>query len=1056
MEIIFRLWPVNVLEKHLGLVQDSLRRGICDADSDARVFARHAFPLFAAKFPDQANVMLQNLDAQKRKLVEKDMIAAGLAAGAGDVESVRSRSNSQTAIQNRAAPNPITKRPTKPVLGTTAIVSAASRSRPPVTTLNDYNTVGRYIRQGSMAATIDGRGRVPGRKTVSQSQPVCESLSESAPCVLGGSSQCTVVNYMVTTGLRIIPDFTLSDWEVNKSLVFDVQQLNESRPHLSSETSFATSREVSPSRLTFMSYGITGDGQQQQQQQQQLPYNAAGYATRNGMMDRQHTVDSSYRQGPTSRIPRSQGASRETSPSRSATGGYPTAATPFQHQEHSGFNGRGANFLSYRGRTRPSMSAMSDCGDSGDMTLATSRQPFESDDNFSETSSQCSDRSGRSIPGFRRQHQTRVTSNLKEILTLLSGSQWSDRKDGLINLQNYMRSGNPFSPEDIRRLTDVFSKMFADSQSKVVSLFMDTLQFFIKEYNPLLRDWLYTLLIRLLNRQGAEVLGSHQKAIQETLFVLRSHFPLNLQFSTCCRFVMDNTQATNLKVKGCLLEYLKDLILMMTPDMISSPSPEINLAISRIITWSAEPKSADVRRMASRVVIKLYDLNPASFSALLQALPRAIQDRASEVLKAYQKTTTGGGISNLMDSGHSTPAWRSTSVDQDRQMSREPYSPSDSQRLSPETMQNMIRQTTEGLQSLTTGIPAPGSAAQRRISADNVMTNPSNGRLGLSHVNGTNDVSSAVLRTVQPNNFNQSPSLSHQSSAIAPSSVSNSYAAPLIPLSESARFGGPLNYDQGDGPKLKKPVIGYQTLRKIREMPPEDIMSEILQELSNHNERHEQRKACMLKLIKLLRDGAICNWDEYFKPTLLILLETLGDDGYETRALALKVLQELVRTKPELFHDFAYLFVIKVLDACRDEEKTVIRSAEDCAKSIAQSLPPDLCFSVLTPLINDWSLQINLPAIKMQEHVVRHSSPDLVHDVMEAIIPGLIVACNHEDSAMRKASIFCLVAIAMKIGDAIWEHLTELHVSKRRLLKLYIDRELNSNSTPAESPGPKD
>lgn len=35
----------------------------------------------------------------------------------------------------------------------------------------------------------------------------------------------------------------------------------------------------------------------------------------------------------------------------------------------------------------------------------------------------------------------------------------------------------------------------------------------------------------------------------------------------------------------------------------------------------------------------------------------------------------------------------------------------------------------------------------------------------------------------------------------------------------------------------------------------------------------------MLKLIKLLRDGVIQDWDEYFKPTLLILLETLGDDG---------------------------------------------------------------------------------------------------------------------------------------------------------------------------------
>lgn len=67
----------------------------------------------------------------------------------------------------------------------------------------------------------------------------------------------------------------------------------------------------------------------------------------------------------------------------------------------------------------------------------------------------------------------------------------------------------------------LYSVFPISSPSKVVSLFMDTLQFFIKEYNPLLRDWLYTLLIRLLYRQSHEALSSHQKAIQETLFVLR-------------------------------------------------------------------------------------------------------------------------------------------------------------------------------------------------------------------------------------------------------------------------------------------------------------------------------------------------------------------------------------------------------------------------------------------------------------------------------------------------------------------------------------------------------
>ncbi|VDO86582.1 unnamed protein product [Schistosoma margrebowiei] len=215
-------------------------------------------------------------------------------------------------------------------------------------------------------------------------------------------------------------------------------------------------------------------------------------------------------------------------------------------------------------------------------------------------------------------------------------------------------------PDDIHCLTEIFSKMFADSQSKVVSLFMDTLQFFIKEYNPLLRDWLYTLLIRLLYRQSHEALSSHQKAIQETLFVLRSHFPLNSQFSSCCHFIMDNAHTPNFRVKTCLLEYMKDLILMMSPDLIANPSNEVINAIGKIISWSAEPKSADVRRMASRVVIKLFDLNSTSFSTLLQSLPRGVQDRAHEVLKTYQKTATGGGLINLTDTNHNSPSWKSS------------------------------------------------------------------------------------------------------------------------------------------------------------------------------------------------------------------------------------------------------------------------------------------------------------------------------------------------------------------------------------------------------------
>ncbi|THD25638.1 CLIP-associating protein 1 [Fasciola hepatica] len=1008
LEIIFRVWPLNVLEKHVALLQDSLKKGINDADQEARMFARRAFPLFAAKFPDQANSLLQNLDAQKRKLIEKDLISAGMSGSimSGDNgTAARSRSNSQTTMAPRSAvTNPVTRRPTRPVLGTVAATVTGARPRPPITTQNEYGTIGRYTRHGSVAPTVDTRSRLSTRKKVSQSQP--------------------------------------------------------------------TSREVSPSRFTYASYGISNDSQG-------MSYNASGYASRNGLMG--HTagnagyipsegglINSTYRPPVSSRIPRSQGASREGSPTRSVASGYSAASYQNHSQlsQPSPMSRLGQANSSYRTRQRPSLSSMSDCGDMGDPFHS---RHLESDDNFSETSSQCSDRSSRSAAGFRRQQSMRVTGNLKEIMALLSGTQWSDRKDGLVNLQNYMRSGSALSPDDIKRLTDAFNKMFADSQSKVVSLFMDTLQFFIKEYNPMLRDWLYTLLIRLLHRQSHEVLGSHQKAIQETLFVLRSHFPLNVQFVTCCHFVMDNTQAPNSKVKVCLLEYLKDLILMMNPDAIAAPTPEMNLAISRIISWSTEPKSADVRRMASRVIIKLYDLNTSSFSAILQSLPRASQERASEILKTYQKTTTGGG---RMDSNLSTGSWRAPSVDQSDHIlspidiGQSVYPPGDRNHMSPETVNSLIRQASEGIQSLTCGISSGIPTPQRRVSETGLMRSPMGysprADSQLSQPAGRVEPTNAVLRTMQPSNIISSPG-PIQSTMLEPAPVANSYATPPVPLSDdpsqynpaqqtrSNKLGG--IFEQGDGPKLKKPVIGYQTLRKIREMPPEDIMSEILQELSNHNERHEQRKGCMLKLIKLLRDGVIQDWDEYFKPTLLILLETLGDDGVETRALALKVLQELVRTKPDLFHEFACLFVIKVLEACRDGEKTVNRAAEECSKVVAQCLPPDLCLSVLTPLINDWSLQINLPAVKMQEQVVRNAPEPLVSQVVDTIIPGLIVACNHEDSAMRKASIFCLVAIASKLGDVIWDHLTEMHVSKKRLLKLYIDREQASKTNSHESLG---
>lgn len=71
------------------------------------------------------------------------------------------------------------------------------------------------------------------------------------------------------------------------------------------------------------------------------------------------------------------------------------------------------------------------------------------------------------------------------------------------------------------RIAEVLSVIFGESSSKVITPFMETLQLFIKSYNQYLRDWIYIAMVRLFNRQGQEVLSTHQKSIADTLAVIR-------------------------------------------------------------------------------------------------------------------------------------------------------------------------------------------------------------------------------------------------------------------------------------------------------------------------------------------------------------------------------------------------------------------------------------------------------------------------------------------------------------------------------------------------------
>lgn len=58
-------------------------------------------------------------------------------------------------------------------------------------------------------------------------------------------------------------------------------------------------------------------------------------------------------------------------------------------------------------------------------------------------------------------------------------------------------------------------------------------------------------------------------------------------------------------------------------------------ALIKLIGFTTEPKSAEVRRQSSKVIVGLFQLNTATLSLMLNSLPRILQDSANRILQSY-------------------------------------------------------------------------------------------------------------------------------------------------------------------------------------------------------------------------------------------------------------------------------------------------------------------------------------------------------------------------------------------------------------------------------------
>ncbi|XP_067598296.1 CLIP-associating protein 1 isoform X12 [Pseudorca crassidens] len=1020
LDLLLQEWQTHSLERHISVLAETIKKGIHDADSEARIEARKCYWGFHSHFSREAEHLYHTLEPSYQRALQSHLKSSDSVVSLP--QSDRSSSSSQESL-NR--PLSAKRSPTGSATSRASTVSSKSVS-----------TTGSLQRSRSdidVNAAASAKSKVP-------SAPGAAPFSSAAALPPGSyASLGRIRTRRQSSGSATNVTSTPSDSRGRSR----AKVVSQSQPG---------SRSSSPGKLLGSGYsGLAG-----------------------GSSRGPPATPSSEKR---SKIPRSQGCSRETSPNRIGLDRFG---------------------LGQAGRIPGSVNAMRVLSTSADLEAAVAdalKKPvrrryepygmYSDDDANSDASSVCSERSYSSRNGGIP-HYLRQTEDVAEVLNHCASSNWSERKEGLLGLQNLLKSQRTLSRVELKRLCEIFTRMFADPHSKVFSMFLETLVDFIIIHKDDLQDWLFVLLTQLLKKMGADLLGSVQAKVQKALDVTRDSFPFDQQFNILMRFIVDQTQTPNLKVKVAILKYIESLARQMDPtDFINSS--ETRLAVSRIITWTTEPKSSDVRKAAQIVLISLFELNTPEFTMLLGALPKTFQDGATKLLHNHLKNSSNtsvgspsntigrtpsrhpssrtspltsptncshGGLSPSRLWGCSADGWSkqpapfpqpsSIPTAPSHKTLRRPYSPSmldyDTENLNSEEIYSSLRGVTEAIEKfsfrsqedLNEPIKRDGRKDCDVVSRDGGITSPATeGRGGSDAVEGGRtalDNKTSLLNTQPPRAF--------------PGPRARDYSP--YPYSDTIS-----SYDKT---ALKEAVFD-DDMEQLRDVPIDhsDLVADLLKELSNHNERVEERKGALLELLKIAREDSLGVWEEHFKTVLLLLLETLGDKDHSIRALALRVLRETLRSQPARFKHYAELTIMKTLEAHKDSHKEVVRAAEEAASTLASSIHPEQCIKVLCPIIQTADYPINLAAIKMQTKVVERIAKEALLQLLADIIPGLLQGYDNTESSVRKASVFCLVAIYSVIGEELKPHLAQLTGSKMKLLNLYIKRAQTTNSNSSSS-----
>lgn len=414
-------------------------------------------------------------------------------------------------------------------------------------------------------------------------------------------------------------------------------------------------------------------------------------------------------------------------------------------------------------------------------------------------------------------------------------------------------------------------------------------------------------MTRLFLKLGSDTLGSIQTKINRTLDIIQRNFTHQDQFNTIIRFLNDQTQTPTIKTKVIVLHYFHSLLTkMMSNEWVLSNGNDLKISLMKIISWTTDPKSQELRKNAQEVLIDLFNLNTVEYLSVLKQLPNTYQDTACQLTQMKRKFSSDASITDGSNGAGKSISRRSSSLTRNSLLKGDNNECENSENFNPEQVYHSLIKTTDEIQKY---ISSMGDNVLNNSVANSVNTN------GLNDKSGIDAIENGKTSTYKSENL-------------------NGIANFLIESNDS---------------KFKRV---YKALA-IDNCVKEDI----------------QKQAYNL-LVELINNASENDWNQHFKDTLSLIFDKISkDENPIIRTYSLKIMCELLYKKTKFFNNFIELTMLRILEASKDTEKEVQRTAELCAATAAVVLPGDQMIRILKAVISTSQMPVNLAAIKMMTKV---------------------------------------------------------------------------------------